>query len=97
MIRRPPRSTLFPYTTLFRSHLLFLITLDCDQAWRASGGPNTVKYVAHLTVFITLCCYHEIRDATEKRADSKEWNKRMSESFKLATTYNLSIIAQNTD
>src|SRR5256885_12438953 len=24
MIRRPPRSTLFPYTTLFRSHLLSL-------------------------------------------------------------------------
>src|SRR2546426_9281612 len=23
MIRRPPRSTLFPYTTLFRSHFLF--------------------------------------------------------------------------
>src|SRR3712207_7022022 len=23
MIRRPPRSTLFPYTTLFRSHLYF--------------------------------------------------------------------------
>src|SRR2546422_10419771 len=23
MIRRPPRSTLFPYTTLFRSHMLF--------------------------------------------------------------------------
>ena len=22
MIRRPPRSTLFPYTTLFRSHVL---------------------------------------------------------------------------
>src|SRR2546430_10506100 len=25
MIRRPPRSTLFPYTTLFRSRLLFVI------------------------------------------------------------------------
>src|SRR2546430_9978828 len=25
MIRRPPRSTLFPYTTLFRSHLLHLV------------------------------------------------------------------------
>src|SRR2546422_7493302 len=24
MIRRPPRSTLFPYTTLFRSHFLIL-------------------------------------------------------------------------
>src|SRR5438132_3977173 len=23
MIRQPPRSTLFPYTTLFRSHLVF--------------------------------------------------------------------------
>src|SRR5207253_4830870 len=29
MIRRPPRSTLFPYTTLFRSHLLTAaVTLD---------------------------------------------------------------------
>src|SRR5882762_3501749 len=24
MIRRPPRSTLFPYTTLFRSHIVFV-------------------------------------------------------------------------
>src|SRR2546430_3826762 len=26
MIRRPPRSTLFPYTTLFRSDELFILT-----------------------------------------------------------------------
>src|SRR2546426_2243714 len=26
MIRRPPRSTLFPYTTLFRSHVVDLAT-----------------------------------------------------------------------
>src|SRR2546428_8367618 len=26
MIRRPPRSTLFPYTTLFRSELRYLLT-----------------------------------------------------------------------
>src|SRR2546430_8624480 len=25
MIRRPPRSTLFPYTTLFRSHTLVIV------------------------------------------------------------------------
>src|SRR5256885_4449341 len=36
MIRRPPRSTLFPYTTLFRSlledrmHVEFLECLDCS-------------------------------------------------------------------
>src|SRR2546422_6350784 len=28
MIRRPPRSTLFPYTTLFRSHVRELVTAD---------------------------------------------------------------------
>src|SRR2546425_4096673 len=27
MIRRPPRSTLFPYTTLFRSHLAYIEAL----------------------------------------------------------------------
>src|SRR5690349_25168929 len=26
MIRRPPRSTLFPYTTLFRSYAIYLLT-----------------------------------------------------------------------
>src|SRR5256886_9005611 len=34
MIRRPPRSTLFPYTTLFRSHLTFIIV---------GAGPTGVE------------------------------------------------------
>src|SRR5256885_15703254 len=34
MIRRPPRSTLFPYTTLFRS-----------DRWR---GPSSLRIVNHL-------------------------------------------------
>src|SRR2546422_3986703 len=29
MIRRPPRSTLFPYTTLFRSRMLSLLAVCC--------------------------------------------------------------------
>src|SRR3712207_681099 len=35
MIRRPPRSTLFPYTTLFRS-MLFLVGLELEPSllWR---------------------------------------------------------------
>src|SRR3712207_7391631 len=35
MIRRPPRSTLFPYTTLFRSVMLGDSTWDCKAAERA--------------------------------------------------------------
>src|SRR5438093_3509934 len=30
MIRRPPRSTLFPYTTLFRSRRPVYVTVDID-------------------------------------------------------------------
>src|SRR3712207_7150509 len=36
MIRRPPRSTLFPYTTLFRSVAIFALTAD------ASAGETPV-------------------------------------------------------
>src|SRR3989442_11864186 len=32
MIRRPPRSTLFPYTTLFRSHTVFPVRVT-SPAW----------------------------------------------------------------
>src|SRR5689334_24406429 len=39
MIRRPPRSTLFPYTTLFRSHVgavdVFALALPVDVAQSA--------------------------------------------------------------
>src|SRR5258708_16730469 len=39
MIRRPPRSTLFPYTTLFRSKALALITLaSTAEGTSAAGG-----------------------------------------------------------
>src|SRR5258708_14965424 len=34
MIRRPPRSTLFPYTTLFRSCMLVIHTPGVDPAGR---------------------------------------------------------------
>src|SRR5258708_14966643 len=36
MIRRPPRSTLFPYTTLFRSGCCRRSSKD----WRASSAPQ---------------------------------------------------------
>src|SRR3712207_8240270 len=36
MIRRPPRSTLFPYTTLFRSSLHLLLAPLCPMTRRPS-------------------------------------------------------------
>src|SRR2546427_9966391 len=41
MIRRPPRSTLFPYTTLFRSLGEGLVLLAGAAAWAGAGdGPD---------------------------------------------------------
>src|SRR2546422_7683872 len=35
MIRRPPRSTLFPYTTLFRSHVTLPLVSGRSLSWCA--------------------------------------------------------------
>src|SRR5947208_9075354 len=40
MLARPPRSTLFPYTTLFRSH--DLPGMACDDVGKRDGG--TIKH-----------------------------------------------------
>src|SRR5256885_8868986 len=45
MIRRPPRSTLFPYTTLFRSHARQVDQADIGQGDVGAGqrhGPEVV-------------------------------------------------------
>src|SRR2546430_5409204 len=56
MIRRPPRSTLFPYTTLFRSHvvaecLALNLTVQMDDAQGAHEVPGSLgakaERVAH--------------------------------------------------
>src|SRR3712207_7353558 len=52
MIRRPPRSTLFPYTTLFRSAVLQFeggveganIRTAADALWWAAATVTTVGY-----------------------------------------------------
>src|SRR5690554_7073143 len=45
MIRRPPRSTLFPYTTLFRSHVGHIGILGVDKKgeefYQVSIGGNS--------------------------------------------------------
>src|SRR5947209_13474854 len=38
MIRRPPRSTLFPYTTLFRSEVDLALDAEDEDALRRSSG-----------------------------------------------------------
>src|SRR3712207_7510859 len=44
MIRRPPRSTLFPYTTLFRSQTLDTNGGRCVDATPGDGDPHVWLY-----------------------------------------------------
>src|SRR2546429_8600619 len=63
MIRRPPRSTLFPYTTLFRSG--FLAMAEVDAAARAEDARQPVNDRTPLihAVCLLQCCLSESRCA----------------------------------
>src|SRR5947208_7632903 len=62
MIRRPPRSTLFPYTTLFRSGVLVGLPPEVQQAikswheigWCPSRRTGTPQDVANATMLICM-------------------------------------------
>src|SRR3712207_8398749 len=56
MIRRPPRSTLFPYTTLFRSQYL-LQTVDPSGA-RPATDPEVLERLGPAAEVPLLLCGH---------------------------------------
>src|SRR5260370_12637926 len=61
MIRRPPRSTLFPYTTLFRS-------ADRD-AHDAALRPLATQIRDRVGELVPDCVVHEIADAVPDRSE----------------------------
>src|SRR5256885_16574511 len=60
MIRRPPRSTLFPYTTLFRSEIPRMLKqgggaiVNCSSVAGLIGFPNVAIYIASKHAVIGL-------------------------------------------
>src|SRR2546430_12615365 len=50
MIRRPPRSTLFPYTTLFRSGLMLAITTRRGGAYMQMIRGQLIRWVVYILV-----------------------------------------------
>src|SRR3712207_7524445 len=71
MIRRPPRSTLFPYTTLFRSRpCVFLLLNDCHLSY-----PLLPIFVS-FRGWISPCCFfpRSPRDRKSTRLNSSHAN-----------------------
>src|SRR5438477_4708059 len=59
MIRRPPRSTLFLYTTLFRSKIAFLTGIRVDQAADGAmfgGNLRSEEHTSELQSHVNLVC-----------------------------------------
>src|SRR5256885_13217849 len=65
MIRRPPRSTLFPYTTLFRSHVHparqqvapLDVALEADREAAVGGDRKSTRLnSSHLVISYAVFC-----------------------------------------
>src|SRR5687768_17649869 len=87
MIRRPPRSTLFPYTTLFRSNdpmtchddpHLKRISMSCSRVVRSEEHTSELQSRLHLVCRLLL----EKKKNTKARLNSTE-NKKYTKTEKV--------------
>src|SRR5438270_13907847 len=82
MIRRPPRSTLFPYTTLFRSHLVRARMRPGDHLFGAQdvlrGGallrPRSEEHTSELQSQSNLVCRLLLEKKKKKQNQKKTTN-----------------------
>src|SRR3712207_7545402 len=58
MIRRPPRSTLFPYTTLFRSSACVLPERSCTIRSCSSSMSRSTGPIPDSACTSSACCRH---------------------------------------
>src|SRR5256886_13170963 len=73
MIRRPPRSTLFPYTTLFRSRRSSsrstgTCSSEHDGATQSSSGPRSEEHTSELQSQSNLVCRLLLEKKKTRRA-----------------------------
>src|SRR5258705_9213282 len=100
MIRRPPRSTLFPYTTLFRSPRGVELTrpLECDDAdeygllWtrrprRRDSGVRSEEHTSELQSLRHLVCRLLLEKKKNKRSGIVLLMKRLGQQDKRLAKY----------
>src|SRR6476620_12240129 len=86
MIRRPPRSTLFPYTTLFRSALAPARSNFCGAACRATCPRRSEEHTSELQSRQYLVCRLLLEkkktttNATKHKKQNKKHNKAQEEN-----------------
>src|SRR5690349_24807743 len=85
MIRRPPRSTLFPYTTLFRSNMIEGTSgkIHRQEDWGRRQLAHSIAKVhkAHY-LLLNIECDKPTLDRSEERRVGKECSYRWSTDLK---------------
>src|SRR6266536_4980034 len=81
MIRRPPRSTLFPYTTLFRSDLVGTPTYtDIGTQVQCTGKVRSEEHTSELQSRVDLVCRH-LLEKKKRYARSRQEATEKYESY----------------
>src|SRR5260370_20798611 len=82
MIRRPPRSTLFPYTTLFRSHGAWRQGQGQDESRKTDRPPDAIDLhcilLSHVGTHVgpgSQVCWMELPVSTSQRARGLRWRE----------------------
>src|SRR2546422_8030941 len=85
MIRRPPRSTLFPYTTLFRSQH---VVVERAGVGRIGGhgdgelGGRSEEHTSELQSRLHLVCRLLLEKKKKKRTRPTLWRQRRSDTLR---------------
>src|SRR2546422_7652692 len=80
MIRRPPRSTLFPYTTLFRSRRSTrrARTASCPKRPHPGGAGRSEEHTSELQSRLHLVCRLLLEKKKKKRTMTHHRDKYLS-------------------
>src|SRR2546429_1547853 len=101
MIRRPPRSTLFPYTTLFRSQAPFIVeTAQALDELKASGAigialrwSRSEEHTSELQSRLHLVCRLLLEKKKERRS---KYRTSMTHAIHFYSSHRLSLSRQTT-
>src|SRR2546430_6795864 len=93
MIRRPPRSTLFPYTTLFRSR--YIVRIGALGTARGSA-PSSARALSRLMGDAFSTSARSEEHTSELQSQSNLVCRLLLEKKKKKTTYNVNLLDNTT-
>src|SRR6266511_5297845 len=89
MIRRPPRSTLFPYTTLFRSHSRPGVARAGSVRARGGGHGRSEEHTSELQSRENLVC--RLLLEKKKKSDNMLSIERVDKTITLSWIINVEV------